>query len=543
MSSLLKLRDYQQEAVDAVGNEWANGTRRTSLVMATGTGKTATAAHVIARFDAPSLFLVHRDELATQAEEAFRRVGLNVGVIKAGRDEVDAEVVVGSVQTLANPARLARYLSASSTYRRLVVVDEAHHAAAASYRKILTGLGAFDDRGSTAALGLSATLYRADTQGLGAVWESVAYRYDILDGIDDGWLCDVVGQRVTVDGLSLIDAKISGGDFTASSLSELLSSDDAISATVAAYLEHAADKPGIVFTPDVHSAKLYANGFKAAGITAEAVWGEMPVEDRRLILKRYQLGEIQILANCMIFTEGTDLPRATVAVIARPTMNPALYIQMVGRVLRIFPGKDKALVLDVAGVSADHQLATLADLSSKRINEVEPGESLREAAAREARARNPKLAGYVIKTEEVNLFGRSRSAWLQTHGGIWFIPAGDKVVFLWPSKMPGLYSVGIRPLGQSGGGFLITDVDLDTGMTWGEQSAETYVERWQDRRGTSTVRPDRKSGRKSGPPSSGTIALARSLGIEVTSGTTGRELSGIIDVERASRALDRNGRK
>lgn len=535
---MLSLRPYQLDAIEAVARDWRAGIRRPALAMATGTGKTLTAAHIISDRQAltgePVLFLVHRDELATQSAEAFGNHGLDVGVIKAGQNDVGAPVMVGSVQTLAREARRSQL----PPNLDLVVVDEAHHATAASYRSVLTQVGAFDPQGRSVALGLSATLSRSDGDGLGRVWENVSYTYDILDGIADGYLCDVVGQLVTVDGMSLANVKMTGGDFQTISLSELLSSRDTIDTVVAAYTEHARDMKGFVFTPDVESAKRYAAAFKGSGYVTEVVWGNMPVDDRRSIMRRARAGEIQILVNCGIFTEGTDLPQFQCAVIARPTTSEGLYIQMVGRVLRLFPGKGKALVLDVAGVTQDHRLATLADLSSKRINEVRPGESLREAAEREIKARNSNLAGYVISSKEVDLFRRSRSLWQQTRGGVWFLSAGNAVVYLHPSKREGLYHVGAKPFTGGKTRTVRLDLPLELAMSWGEEYASEYYEAWQSSVGKS-FGTDRNARWRKGPASSKLVAFAKSLGIEVPEGARAGQLSGIIEVERASEILDR----
>jgi superfamily II DNA or RNA helicase len=547
VSDLLNLRPYQVEAVEAVEADWRAGVRRAAVAMATGTGKTLTATHIIDRhrqeFGLPTLFLVHRDELAYQSAETFGRFGLDVGVVKAGQNDVGAPVMVGSVQTLNQASRRGQLPDLG-----LIVIDEAHHASAASYRSILTHVGAYAPDSPCVALGLSATLVRGDGSGLRQVWEKVSYKYDILDAItsDPPYLTDVVGQLVTVDGMSLSDVRMTGGDFQSASLSEILSSKAAIDTVVAAYTEHAREMPGFVFTPDVDSAKRYAAAFQGADYVAEAVWGDMPLDDRRLIMKRARAGDVQILVNCGIFTEGTDLPRFQCAVIARPTTNEGLYIQMVGRVLRPHPDKlkingGKALVLDVAGVSRDHRLATLADLSSRRIVEVRPGESLREAAQREIRSRNPNLAGYVISSEEVDLFHRSRSVWLQTHGGIWFVPVGNAVVYLHPAKQDGLYHVGVKPLDIPGKTRPVKlDLPLDLAMSWGEQYAEEYGQAWQARTGKSFGQ-FRNARWRRGEASASSVEYARSLGIEVSGRPRAGELSCIIEVNRASRVLDGKG--
>jgi superfamily II DNA or RNA helicase len=543
VSDLLRLRPYQIEAIEAVERDWAAGIKRPALAMATGSGKTATASHIIARRDVQTLFLVHRDELASQAAKAFKDHGLDVGVVKAERNDIDSRVIVGSIQTLQNPARLAQLPEIE-----LVVADEAHRASTASWTSVLTSLGAYDPESPCVALGLSATLARGDGQGLGTVWQKVSFTYDILDGIAGGYLTDVICQRVTIDGMTLANVKMSGKDFQATSLSELMSARDTIDTVVAAYNEHAREMYGFVFTPDVDSAKRYAAAFQGAGYVAEAVWGDMPMDDRRLVMKRARAGDVQILVNCGIFTEGTDLPRFQCVVMARPTTSATLFVQAVGRALRPFPGKEKinggaALVLDIAGVTQDHRLATMVDLSTRRINEVRPGESLKEAAQREIKARNGNLAGYVISSEEVDLFHQSRSVWLQTFGGVWFIPVGNAVVYVHPAKRDGYYHVGIKPLdGSAKTRPVKLNVPLEMAMAWGEQYAGSYGEDWQEREGKSFGMTRTANWRRR-PASPGMITYAESLGIDVSGKPRAGDLSCIIEVNRASQVLDgkRNG--
>lgn len=531
MAELLPLRGYQRDAITAVEKAWRKG-QRPAVVSATGTGKTVTFSHLIAESVAAGLraiVLVHRDELVNQAVAKLREVesGMTVGVVKAERDETNADVIVASVQTLRSKARRDRIGNVG-----MIVVDECHHAAAASYRAVLGHWpGAL-------VVGFTATLARDDRKEL--PFDVVAFRYDVLDAINDGWLCDVTGRLVTVDGMTLADVTARAGDFAAGSLAETLMSAQAQNYVVDAYTEHARHMPGIVFTPSVDAAHAFTAAFADAGYSVSAVWGAMPTEERALVLKRFAEGDTQILVNCMVLTEGFDAPRAQCAVIARPTMSASLYIQMVGRVLRPFPGKDKALVLDVVGASAEHRLATLADLSSRRVSEVRPGESLREAVAREIKSRNPNLSGYVLRSEEVDLFHRSRATWLQTRGGVWFLPVPNAVVFLWPGNGDDRYRVGIRPLHRPGGRWVREDVTLEYAMAWGERTAERYVETWKVSQDLTAWSQARRASWRRKPASYPACTYARGLGIDVGPMPTAGEVSDAINIHLASAVLDRN---
>lgn len=546
MSDLLALRPYQEDRLLAASAEWSSGRKRTAIVLMTGLGKTvifvhAALAHITSQPTAV-LILVHRDELVDQTVEKLTDVaaGFKIGVVKAGRNDVNADVIVGSVQTLRNPARLGQLRPVG-----LVIVDECHHAAAKSYRDIMTALGCFDYDRPTLALGVTATMSRNDAKSLGDVWETIAGEpYDILDAINDGWLADVAGKRVEVEGLTLPELR-ARGDFGDASLTEIMSSPNVRRNVVESYTEHARTMPGVVFVPSVQTAFDFTEAFDEAGYSVAAVWGSMPDDDRKRVLTDYREGRLQILVNCQVLTEGFDAPRAQCAVIARPTTSAGLYVQMVGRVLRPFPGKTQALVLDVVGASDDHRLATIADLTSRRIESIRDGESLRDAVAREKKERNPRFADYAINVEDVDLFGRSRAAWLQTYGGVWFLPVMNAAVFIWPGK-DDHYRVGIRPTGRPGGRFVRDGVSLDAALSWGEQTADRYADAF-----TETFPGERKEFDRSRraswrrqAPSRAQLAEAMRIGLTVPIGAepTRGELSDMINIHKISPLLDPKGK-
>jgi superfamily II DNA or RNA helicase len=552
MSELLKLRDYQEDAVNTTFEAIALGTNRPAVVLPTGAGKTVIFSWMANKWvrDRKSrvLILVHRDELATQTVEKLHAVAptLKVGVVKGSRNEyANVDVIVGSVQTLRRFNRRAPILNIG-----LVIVDEAHHAAAESYRNVLDHFGCFT--GQTPAVGFSATLVRSDKGDLSEVWQRVVCQRDILDLIPK-YLCDVRGKLVTVDGLSLGEIKTTRGDFSESSLTDALLTAEAQRFVVDAFFEHARDRKTIVFTPTVAAARAFNAQFIASGVRSAVIWGTMPQEDRRLVLKQFASGELEVIVNCMVLTEGFDEPSASCAIIARPTKSAALYVQMVGRVLRKHPSKRDALVLDVVGASQDHKLATLADLTSRRVPEVEPGESLMEAATRERKRGNPNLSNYVVNTDDVDLFHRSPSMWLKTYEGVWFISTRCATVsvldgvcaitnntrkctghiwFLWPDANElGTYKVGVRPSYGNGGKFLREGLDLETAMSWAEQFAVEEDKTLANR--SASWR------RKAEKPSEQQKDFAERLGLEFPENITKRDLSDIISIHVASSRLDR----
>lgn len=552
MRTELPLRDYQRDALDRVYDSLSAGVQRPAVVLPTGAGKTVVFSHLAREWDKGRiLILVHRDELATQTRNKIAAIAphLSVGIVKAGRDEVDADVIVGSVQTLRSDRRISRLMEIS-----LVIVDECHHATADSYMSVLRNLGCFSKPG-VPAIGFTATMDRSDKKsakiGLGDVWEEIVFTRDILDMIGDGHLADPRGVLVTIDGMSLSDVKVSRGDFSETSLSDMLLSNDAQEIVARAYVEHARERKGLLFAPTVKAAHAFAEALRAQGITTAVVHGSMPDHERRTALADFTAGRVQVLSNCMVLTEGYDEPSASVCVIARPTKSAALYQQMTGRVLRPYPGKTDALVIDVIGATEEHSLASLADLASGRIDKVEPGESLTGAAKRLAKKGVLALKGYAIGRKAVDLFGRSTSMWSQTNAGIWFVAtgcsAGEKcewatdgrngqecrghLVFLWPGSEPTTYRVGVRPTYTKGGRFVSEDVDLNTAMALGEQAiAETDSGFITSRRASWRKRP--------APASEAQLRFAARLRIEVPEDATKADVSDLINIAVASNVLD-----
>ncbi|MCM2579515.1 DEAD/DEAH box helicase [Streptomyces meridianus] len=524
MPETLPLRDYQRAAIDSLHAGWQAGGVRLAVLLPTGAGKTVVFSHLAAEQRARgirTLVIAHRDELIQQAAAKIRAVAphLAVGIVKAERDEVDADVIVASVQTLAGERRRSAIRGIG-----LVVVDEAHHAAAPTYVEVLRHFGCFD---RTPAAGFTATMQR-EQGGLGAVWEDIVYRRDILEMIADGHLVDVRGKAVKVAGLALDDVKVRHGDLQDGQLAQQLADSGAADVVADAYLEHASDRRGIVFTPTVDSAKSMAETMNARGLRTATVWGDMPREDRATALNAFADGDVQVLSNCMVLTEGFDAPWASCAVIARPTQSSALYVQMVGRVLRPWQGKQDALVLDVMGASTRHKLASLADLTSRELDEVAEDRTLGEAAARDEEERARLRGG--VSWQDVDLFHNSSIRWLQTRRGTWFIPAGNDSLFLVPGEEPQTYRIRLweREMGAR-----VPNPDSEYPLEFAMRWAEIYARRRAPQLANKGARW------RSGQPSPKQASFCRRLGIRVPSGATAGDVSDLMDVALASNRIDR----
>lgn len=463
----LDLRPYQAKALDAIEAAEREGVRRPLVVHPTGTGKTVTFSHAIKRRAdrGRALVLVHREELAAQTCQKIGIVApeLSTGIVKAERNEVDRDVVVASVQTLHRDNRLAQLLAAGPI--ETVVVDEAHHAPAPTWTKILTTLGSFSPYGPL-TIGFTATPER-DNKTLG-VWEKVVSYMSIREAIygngkrgaeghEGGYLVPILPAVVVETEMDLGRVRKTGGDYSDGDLGRELEDSGAITQIADAYVEHASDRKAVAFTPTVATAHALAAALVARGVAVEALDGGTDPEERRAILRRLKTGQTQVVANCAVLTEGFDEPSISCVIVARPTRFHGLYVQMVGRGTRLYPEKKDLLVLDIVGASNRHELVGVVDLGldlddprKKR----DPDEVERQACptceepcdvpehrcalcrrylpARIVSEGNTRHDNCHASTGgRVDVFGTSRLRWLPV-GPAWVLGAGQEVVVMVP---------------------------------------------------------------------------------------------------------------
>lgn len=530
MTTAFAPRPYQSEAIEALTASWRSGSdNRLAVVLPTGAGKTVVFANLIERLlpqlgGHRALVIAHREELISQAADKIRSVApqLRVGIVKAERDEhQDADVIIASIQTLAVERRRNAIRDIG-----LVVVDECHHAAAPSYLTVLEHFGAW--RGLPTA-GFTATMTRTDG-GLADVWQDIVFTLDILDMITDGYLCDVRGKRVTVDGLDLDSVKTRAGDLQDGQLGQALDDSGAAQVIAEAYLEHAANRPGVVFTPTVATAQSMSDAFTAAGIPSAAIWGDMPMEDRAATLKEYEAGELQVLSNCMVLTEGFDAPWTSCAVIARPTKSPGLYCQMAGRALRLHEGKKDALILDVMGASTRHKLASIVDLTGAEIPAPDEDQSLREAF-QAAETEKKRLALAKLDWEDIDLFHHSAVRWLRTDSGTWFIPISADL-FLFLVRHPTERSFWVRRWDAQTGVRAPSPDELRPlggAMAWAERQARALAP---------AAFVSRTARWRMAPPSSKQLGYCRYHHIPVPPGSTSGDVSDLQASHRVATVLD-----
>lgn len=312
------LRPYQEEAVSNAIRE-LDDVRSTLIVMPTGSGKTKVMTEIARRRGQDKiLVLAHRDELLQQARERFARdCGERVGLDKAEDFAADERIVVGSIQTVSMPARLERF---SPQRFDTIMVDEAHHAQATTYRKVL------DYFGNAKIVGVTATPDRADEKAMGQIFDSVAFLYEIENAINDGYLCDVRCTRIEIAGLDLSSVKTVAGDLNQGDLDKVMAIEEVLLGVADATIREAGDRRTLLFTTSVANADRLAeimNRHREG--CAMAVNGKTEIDERRGILKAHQVGDFQFLVNVGIATEGYDDPAISCVAIARPTKSRALY--------------------------------------------------------------------------------------------------------------------------------------------------------------------------------------------------------------------------
>ncbi len=330
----MKARPYQAQAVQNVRNEWQN-VRSTLVVMPTATGKTVTFSLLIKQvFPRRVLVLAHREELIFQAADKIRRVtGYRVDIEMA---ELRADmhhglfggpqVVVSTIQTMCSGGdgggRMARF---KPTDFGVIIIDEAHHATAATFKRVVSYFG---NNPNLKILGVTATPDRSDEEALGQIFDTVAYDYEILDAIRDGWLVNVDQQFVSIAGLDYSEVRTTAGDLNGADLAKVVEFEKNLLEMAGAAIQIAGDESSLFFCASVVQAERMAeilNRYKPG--SAAWVCGKTDKEDRRKINQQFQNRDVQFLCNVGTHTEGFDAPNTSKIFMGRPTKSRACAAQ------------------------------------------------------------------------------------------------------------------------------------------------------------------------------------------------------------------------
>ncbi|KAK6336659.1 hypothetical protein TWF718_009454 [Orbilia javanica] len=351
------LRDYQEECIQAVLEHHGKGHRRLGISLATGSGKTVIFTQLIDRI-APlrpgatqTLILVHRRELVEQAATHCRNYYPDKTVeVEMGHNHASgtADITVASIQSISSSGRIGKF---KPELHKLILIDEAHHAVAKSYRKALEHFGAMTPESEVHVVGVSATFGRSDGLRLGAVMDHIVYHKDFVSMIDSGWLSKVLFTTVKSN-INYTNVKLTGqtGDFNLSDLANAVNTPENNDVTVRSWVEKAGTrKSTLVFCVDIKHVIDMSNLFRRYGYEAFYVTGETPLQERTQILHDFRAGKFPVLVNCGVFTEGTDIPNIDCVLLARPTRSRTLLVQMIGRGMRLHPGKEDCHIIDVVG--------------------------------------------------------------------------------------------------------------------------------------------------------------------------------------------------
>ena len=386
----MNLRPYQNDAISGICQALRE-CDSTLLCLPTGCGKTVVFSKAAQMASKRVMVIAHRDELISQAcDKIHKLTGERPEIEKAERysDErtmFPAKYVVASVQTLnagvGDGKRVNRFNPDDFS---LVIVDEAHHAVATSYRNVISH---FQRNPSCKLLGVTATPDRADEVGLKNVFESVAYEYSLPEAISDGWLVPIRSMTARILGLDFSGLRDVGGDLHQGELSRIMEEEGQLHGVVDETLRRMGDRKVLVFTVSVAQSKLLAQIFdRHIPNCARFISGETPPDERRQTIRDFETGKFRILCNCMVATEGFDCPSIGMVVVARPTKSRSLYAQMVGRGTRPLPGvvdgdvpdragaiarsgKPDCIILDFAGNAGRHSLASMPDILGGKLKE------------------------------------------------------------------------------------------------------------------------------------------------------------------------------
>ena len=385
---MMTLRSYQNGAVEGAFNAFKEYDS-TLIVLPTGLGKTVVFSEIVRRFQpARSIVIAHREELIFQAADKIRKVTGLEGAVEMGQYRADGlfetpPYIVSTVQTQCSGGdgggRMTKFLPDDFG---LVVIDEAHHATSSTYKRVINY---YRQNPKCKILGVTATPDRADEEALGQVFESVAYEYQILDAIKQGWLVPIQQQMVTVGSMDFSGIRTTAGDLNQGELAEVMEDERNLHEVASPVLGILKEKRAIIFATTVRQAERLTEILnRSAPNSADWVCGATPKEDRHRKLADFKAGRTRYMVNVGVLTEGFDDAGVEAVVMARPTKSRALYAQMIGRATRpaaeiaarlgeiatpearrdaiARSSKPSCLVLDFVGNSGRHKLITSADI-------------------------------------------------------------------------------------------------------------------------------------------------------------------------------------
>jgi DNA repair protein RadD len=346
-----ELRQYQTDFSGEFWRRIEEGFRRILGVAPTGAGKTVIAGEIIRRTKSEfksALFIAHRREIISQTSQKLRDINVPHGIIMAGTPPRPLEYVqLAAIQTLHYRAIHADTMPLPPA--DLLIIDEAHHSCARTYRKII------DTYPSAIVLGLTATPCRGDGRGLGGIFQTIIECPQVAALIEMGHLVKTRCYAPTVP--DLVGVHTVAGDYHEGELAARMDQDRLVGDIVTNWHKLAGRRKTVVFAVNVQHSVHIKDEFIASGVRTEHIDGRTPKPERDATLARLASGDIDLITNCMVLTEGWDMPEVGACILARPTRKMGLYRQMIGRVLRPAEGKADAIILDHSGAVFRHGFA------------------------------------------------------------------------------------------------------------------------------------------------------------------------------------------
>lgn len=330
----MKLRCYQEDVFHRLRSRIAAGIKRLLVVIPTGGGKTVLFSHITdgaARKSKSVNLMVHRDTLLTQTSATLTRMGIEHGLIASGYTPSCVPVQVSSIWTLIR--RLTKVGAPD-----IIIMDEAHHAAAGAWKKVIEAWP------NAVILGFTATPERLDGKGLGDIFQEIIEGPTVQWLMDEGYLTRAryIGvppdMQLDMSGLKTTDS----GDYNADAAAALADKPQIVGCAIGHYKRFCNGLPAVTFVANLAQGRHVKDQFNAAGIRSEILDGNVETNDRKRMVADLAAGRIQNIISCEIINEGFDLPVCAVAILLRPTASLGLHLQQIGRILRVVyaPGFD-----------------------------------------------------------------------------------------------------------------------------------------------------------------------------------------------------------
>jgi ATP-dependent helicase IRC3 len=391
----MKLRPYQEKVIsDAISG--FKETNRQLIVLPTGSGKTVVFSHIVQKLNRKTLIVAHTKELIEQSERTLKTIVKNV------------PYKVMSIQKAS--VHLSRGKLKNQGYEFLII-DECHRSGALSYQNLIERLS---QEGNLKILGTTATPFRSDGQRMKDIFGEPICSFTMIDMIKEGFLCDYEGYRVRTD-CSLKGISTQKGDFISARLAPIINVKNRNELIVNEWKKIASECKTLCFTANIAHAEDLAKSFRDKGITCEAVHGELSKTRRQSILKDFKEGIITVITNCQILTEGFDEPSITCLLMARPTTSKVLYIQMIGRGSRTFPGKSLCKVIEFT--DNEYDVCSIEDIfeANAKKYKIRHGERLSDYGIRVEKELLNETDHTVIEKMDVfipkNIYEKPASVW------------------------------------------------------------------------------------------------------------------------------------